>query len=327
MRHLLATLAVFALAIIASVSAEAQQSEKIYRIGFLNPNTHAIVSDTTEALRTGLRDLGYVEGQNITIEYRYAEGQLNRLPQLAVELVRLNVNVIVASSSPAVIAARNETKQIPIVFSMTGDPIATGIVSNLSRPGGNITGVTQGSSDLYGKRLEILKELIPRLSVAAILFNPKIPTTHIGVRETQAAGRDLGIRVEALEATNLQEIDRAFVAATKIKSGGITFIENLPITTHPERIIDLSVKHKLPAIYATTRWPEHGGLLSYGRHLPDTYRRLATYVDKIFKGSNPGEMPVEQWTKLQLVINLKTAKQIGLAIPPNVLARADRVIR
>jgi putative ABC transport system substrate-binding protein len=322
-----ARLAFFALAITASVSAQAQQSGKIYRVGFLSPNTPAIVSDSVDALRAGLRDLGYVDGQNLVIEYRYAEGQLSRLPQLAAELVLLNLNVIIAPSSISVMAARNATTQIPIVFSMTGDPIAAGIVSNLSRPGGNITGITQGSADLYGKRLEILKELIPRLSLAAILFNPKILTTHIGVRETQASGRALGIRVEALEATNLEEIDRAFMAATKIKTGAITFVENLPITSYPERIIDLSAKHKLPAIYATTRWSEHGGLASYGRHLPDSYRRLAAYVDKIFKGTNPGEIPVEQWTKLQLVINLKTAKQIGLTIPPNVLARADRVIR
>jgi putative ABC transport system substrate-binding protein len=302
-------------------SADAQQGGKLHRIGVLSPNSPANFFDDADALRQELRDLGYVEGQNLAIEYRYADGKIDRLPELAAELVRLKVNVIVASSSPAVFASRNATKEIPIVFSTTGDPVATGLVASLARPGGNVTGVTMGSSDLYGKRLELLKEAIPRLSLVAILLNPETPTARVGLKETQAAGKAVAIRIESLEVRNPKDIDRAFESATKLKVGGITFIQNPPITSNPKQVVELAVKSKIPAMFAKTEWCNDGGLMCYERYIPDTYRRLGVYVDKILKGTKPADLPVEQWTKLELVFNLKTAKQIGL------LARADRVIR
>ena len=306
---------------------QGQEAGKMHRIGVLAANSAANSSTNTEALRKGLQDLGYVEGQNLTIEYRFADGKIDRLPQLAAELVRLKVNVIVASSSPAAMALRDATKDIPIVFSTTGDALASGVVASLAHPGGNVTGMMTGASELYGKRLELLKETVPKLSVAALLFNPDAITAHVGVKETQGAGKALGIRIESLEVRNGKDIDRAFESATKLKVGGITFVQNPPITSNPKQVVELAVKSKIPAIYADTEWCERGGLMSYGRYIPDTFRRLAVYVDKILKGTKPGDIPVEQWTKLELVFNLKAAKQIGLTIPPNVLARADKVIK
>jgi putative tryptophan/tyrosine transport system substrate-binding protein len=317
--------------------ADAQQPGKFHlramdgnvseRIGVLVPNTAALFANNADALRQGLRELGYVEGQNLGIEYRYAEGNLNWLPVLATELVRLKVNVIVASSSAAVSAARDATKEIPIIFSTTGDPVARGLVASLARPGGNITGVTLANSELYGKRLELLKEIIPRLSLAAILFNPTDPGADMGMKEAGESGKALGIRVESLEVRNANDIDRAFESATRLKVGALTFIHHPPITTYQKQVVELAVKSRLPAIYASTEWCESGGLISYGRSFPDTHRRLAVYVDKVLKGAKPSDLPVEQWKKLELVINLKAAKQIGLTVPPEVLARADRVIK
>jgi putative tryptophan/tyrosine transport system substrate-binding protein len=308
-------------------SADAQQAGKVHRIGVLSAVDVASFSDNADALRQALRDLGYVEGQNLTIEYRYAEGKIDRLPELAAKLVRRKVDVIVVSSSPAVSASRDTAKEIPIVFSVTGDPVATGLVASLARPAGNVTGITMGSSDLYGKRLELLKETIPRLSRVALLFNPEIPTARVGLKETQLAAKALAIRIESLEVRNAKDIDRAFESATKLKVGGITFIQNPPITSNRKQVVELAVKNRIPAIFADTEWCNDAGLMCYGRYIPDTYRRLAVYVDKILKGTKPADLPVEQWTKLQLVFNLNAAKQIGIAIPPNLLARADRVIR
>jgi ABC-type uncharacterized transport system substrate-binding protein len=307
--------------------ADAQQPGKFHRIGVLVPNTAALFSTNADALRQGLRELGYVEGQNLGIEYRYAEGSLNWLPVLAAELVRLKVNVIVASSSAAVSAARDATKEIPIIFSTTGDPVARGLVASLARPGGNITGVTLANSELYGKRLELLQEIIPRLSLAAILFNPTDPGADMGMKEAGESGKALGIRVESLEVRNANDIDRAFESATRLKVGALTFIHHPPITTYPKQVVELAMKSRLPAIYASTEWCESGGLMSYGRSFPDTHRRLAVYVDKVLKGAKPSDLPVEQWKKLELVINLKTAKQFGLTIPQSLLYRADRVIK
>jgi putative ABC transport system substrate-binding protein len=307
-------------------SADAQQAGK-HRIGVLSAVDPASFSDNADALRHGLRALGYVEGQNLTIEFRYADGKIDRLPELAAELVRLKVAAIVVSSSPAVSASREATKEIPIVFSVTGDPVATGLVASLARPGGNATGVTMGSSDLYGKRLELLKETQPRLLTVALLYNPGVPTAQVGLKETQAAGKALGIRIESLEVKTAKDIDRAFESAAKLKVCGITFIQNPPITSNPKQVVELAVKSKIPAIFANTEWCNDGGLMCYGRYIPDTYRRLAVYVDKILKGTKPADLPVEQWTKLELVFNLKTAKQIGLTIPQWVLMRADKVIK
>jgi putative ABC transport system substrate-binding protein len=308
------------------VAAHAQQTAKIHRIGVLNPNTAEIHGARMNDLRQGLRDLGYIEGRNLIIEYRYAEGKVERLTGLASELVRLKVSVIIASSTPAAMAARDATKEVPIVFSSTGDPLASGLVTNLARPEGNVTGVTMGTAELAGKRLELLTEVVPKLSVAAILYNPDI-STRVTLQETQTAGQGLKVRITAIEVRTVKDIDGAFESAKKSKAGGITFVENPPITTYPQQVVELAVKTRLPAIYARTDWCEIGGLVCYGRDVSDTYKRLAVYVDKILKGVKPADIPVEQSMKLHFVFNLKAAKQIGLTIPPNVLVRADRVVK
>jgi ABC-type uncharacterized transport system substrate-binding protein len=310
-----------------AVIGEAQQPKKIPRIGVLAQSSAYFFSTQHEAFRQALRELGYMEGKNIVIEYRHAEGKLDRLPGLAGELVRLKVDLIVASSTPAALAAKNATKEIPIVFETIGDPVATGVVASLARPGGNITGVTMGGAELYGKRLELLKETIPKLSRAAILWNPTSTAAPLNLKETQAAAQALKLQIQSLEVRSPADIEPAFDAATRAKTGAMMITQNPPITTYSRRIVDLAVKHRLPLIYPQRQWPYTGGLMSYGANVDDSYRRLASYVDKILKGVKPADLPVERSTKLELVINLKAAKQIGLTISPNVLARADKVIK
>jgi putative tryptophan/tyrosine transport system substrate-binding protein len=306
---------------------EAQQPGKVPRIGVLRQSSAHVLWTQLEAFRQGLRDRGYLDGQNIAIEYRYAEGELDRLPSLANELVRINVDVIVVSSTPAVLAAKNATKEIPIVFHTIGDPVASGLVASLARPGGNVTGLTMGGAELYGKRLELLKETIPKLSQAAILWNPTSTGIQQNVKETQAAAQVLKLQIQSLEIRNPGDIEPAFETAIRSKTGAILVTQSPPITTYPKRIIDIAVKRRLPVIYPQGQWPDMGGLMSYGANVEDSYRYLASYVDKILKGSKPADLPVERSRKLELVINLKAAKQIGLTIPPNVLARADKVIK
>ena len=313
--------------LLGTVSAEAQQLKKVARIGVLAQSNAYFLSTQFEAFQQGLRELGYVEGKSIVIEYRHAEGKLDLLPNLAAELVRLKVDVIVASSTPAVLAAKNATKEIPIVFHTIGDPVASGVVASLARPGGNITGLTMGGAELYGKRLELLKETIPKLSRAAILWNPMSTATELSLKETQAAAKALNLQIQSLEVRSPGNIEPAFDAAARTKTGAIIVTQAPPITTHPKRIVDLAAKRRLPLIYPQRQWPDTGGLMSYGANVDESLRQLATYVDRILKGAKPADLPVERSTKLELVINLKAAKQIGLTIPPNVLARADRVIR
>jgi ABC-type uncharacterized transport system substrate-binding protein len=310
-----------------AVIADAQQPKKVPRVGVLGQSSAHVLWTQLEAFRQGLRELGYVEGKTIAIEYRYAEGELDRLPGLADELVRMKVDVIVVSSTPAVLAARNATKEIPIVFHTIGDPVASGVVASLARPGGNVTGLTMGGAELYGKRLELLKETIPKLSRAVILWNPTSTVIKQDVDETQTAARTLKLQVQSLEIRNPEDIDPAFESAIRSKTGAILITQSPPITTYPRRIVDVAAKHRLPVMYPQGQWPDMGGLMSYGANIDDSYRYLASYVDKILKGSKPAVLPVERSKKLELVINLKTAKQIGLTIPPNVLARADKVIK
>ena len=307
-------------------SAEAQQPKKVPRIGFLRQSSAHVLWTQLEAFRQGLRERGYVEGQNIAIDYRYAEGEIDRLPALAAELVRLKVDVIVVSSTPAVSAAKNATKEIPIVFHTIGDPVALGIVASLARPGGNITGLTMGGAELYGKRLGLLKETIPKLSRAAILWNPAT-ATQLNLKETQAAGQALKLQIQSLEVRSPDDIEPTFVAASRAKIGAMLVTQAPPMTTQPKRIIDLAIKHRLPAIYPQSQWPDSGGLMSYGSNVDDSYRYLARFVDKILKGTKPADLPVEQAMKFELVINLKAAKQIGLTIPQWTLMKADKVIR
>jgi putative ABC transport system substrate-binding protein len=306
--------------------AEAQQSKKVPRIGVLAQSSAYFLSTQLEAFRLGLREAGYVEGQNIAIEYRYAEGKLDRLPALAGELIQLNVELIVAAATPAALAAKNATKEIPIIFETIGDPVASHIVATLATPGANITGVTMGGAELYGKRLELLKEIIPKLTRAAILWNP-VTTSAEFLKETEAAAHALKLQIQSLQVRSPAEIEPAFAAATRRKTGAMMITQSPPITTYSQRIVDLAAKHRLPVIYPQRQWPDSGGLMSYGSDVDDSYRRLASYVDRILKGAKPGDLPVERSMKFEFVINLKTAKQIGLTIPSNILARADRVIQ
>jgi len=306
----------------------AQQPPKLPRIGFLSAQSESRSADRAEAFRQGLRDLGYAPGKNILIEYRWADGNNDRLPGLADELVQLHVDVIVTSGGTlAVVAAKNATKSIPIVISSGGNVVEAGLVNSFSRPGGNVTGVTIGGYELSGKRLEVLKDVIPKLSRAAYIFNPTALVGELSTKEINRSAQALGVRVQLLEVRRSDEVAEAFGAAIKGRAEALIAAQNPPISSDYKSFVDLTLKHRLPAIYADNSWSAVGGLMSYGASITDQHRRMAKYVDKILKGAKVGELPIEQPTKFEFVINLKAAKQIGLTIPPNVLARADRVIR
>ncbi len=308
------------------VIAEAQQPKKVPRIGYLGATAPSNISARIEAFRQGLRDLGYIEGQNLIIEYRYAEGKLDRLPELAAELVRLKVDAIFVQSTPAVQAAKKATTTVPIV-SVSGDPVGLGLVASLARPGGNVTGLANLTSELAGKRLELLKEVVPRISRVAVLWNPDASSSALRMRETDAAAASLGIKLQPVEVRAANDFERAFSALKRERADALFPLRSPFISNHVKRIVELAAKNRVPGMYDASEFAEAGGLMSYGTMLADLDRRAATYVDKILKGAKPAELPVEQPTKFEFVINLKAAKQIGLTIPPNVLARADRVIR
>jgi putative tryptophan/tyrosine transport system substrate-binding protein len=310
------------------VTAEAQQPKKIPRVGFLIAPSRSFFSGRAELFRQGLRDLGYIEGKNIVIEYRYAEGNLGRLPDLAAELVSLKVDVIVATSTPSVLAAKNATQIIPIVFATVQDPVASGLVDSLAVPGGNVTGLSILAPELGGKRLELLKEAVPRITRVAFLWGSGAPeASAITVKATQAAARALGLQCQSIEVRDSKGFDSAFEAATKERAQALLTSPGPVINTHQARIVEFAAKNRLPAMYAGPEFVDAGGLMSYAPNYTDQYRRAATYVDKILKGAKPADLPVEQPTKFEFIINLKTAKQIGLTIPPNVLVRADKVIK
>jgi ABC-type uncharacterized transport system substrate-binding protein len=327
MKKKILALAICAMLLVLCTSVEAQQAKKIPRVGILRQSSGSELWTQVEAFRRGLREMGYVEGQNIAIEYRYAEGALDRLPSLAADLIRMKVDVILVSSTPAAVAAKNATKDIPIVFHTIGDPVVNGLVKSLARPGGNLTGIMMGGSELYGKRLELLKETIPKLSRAALLWNPASSPSLSNLKEARAASQLLGVKVESLEVRRSEDIEPAFAAASRGNTGALLVTQAPPITINPKRIVELAAKYKLPAIYPQRQWADIGGLMSYGADVDDSYRRLASFVDRILKGAKPADLPVEQPVKLELIINVKAAKQIGLTIPPNVLARADKVIK
>jgi putative ABC transport system substrate-binding protein len=307
------------------VSAEAQQATKRPRIGVLSSRLGPM--PTREgAFQEGLRKLGYVEGQNITIEYRYAEEKLDRLPGLAAELVGSKVDVIVAVSTPAIEAAKNATKTIPIIMAGVSDPVGTGFVASLARPGGNITGFSLQSSELSGKRLELLKEVIPKLSHVVFLVHGQDRGHRLFVKEAQDAGQSLGMQIQPLAAAGLEEIEGSFPAMVRERMGGLV-VQPIFVSTHGLRTAALAVKNRLPTISDPMEFADAGGLMSYGPSRSALWWRAATYVDKILKGTKPADIPVEQPTKFEFIVNLKTAKKIGLTVPPNVLARADRVIR
>jgi len=311
-------------------SAEAQQPKKVSRIGYLTGADAATESARSEGIRLALRERGYTEGQNIAIEYRYAEGKRDQLPSLATELVRLNVNLIVAAGGESVIeAAKNATKTIPIVMvGGGGDPVEGGFVESLARPGGNITGITNLGRDLGGKRLELLKEAVPKLARVAVLYDPATPASIRDVKQVlPVAARALGLTIQPWEVRAADDFEKVFPALNKERPDGLYLFNSPLLRTYRKRIADFALKSQLPSVHESKEAVEAGGLMYYGADLADSYRRVATYVDRILKGAKPGDLPVEQPTKFELVINFKTAKQIGLTIPPNVLARADKVIR
>jgi ABC-type uncharacterized transport system substrate-binding protein len=310
---------------LATLAVEGQQAGT-HRIGVLLPSTAAATSHILDAFRQGLRELGYIDGKNIVLEVRWAEGRYDRLPDLASELVRLKVDVIVAGSTPGALAAKNATGTIPIVIVTTGDPVASGLVASLARPGRNLTGVTTLSKELGAKQLEVLKGAVPRVTRVALLFNPANPDTGPSVNGVEAAARVLGVEHQVLQVRDPNEFENAFAAMSKERAGALIVLADPMFLTHGTRIVGLAAKSRLPAMYGNREFVEVGGLLFYGATLSDMFRRAVAHVDKILKGAKPGDLPIEQPTKFELVINLKTAKALGLTLPPSLLRRADQVI-
>jgi putative ABC transport system substrate-binding protein len=306
--------------------AEAQQPTKVPRIGILIAGSASFNSARVEALRRRLRELGYVEGKNIVIEYRYAEGKLERLPDFAAELVRLKVDVIVTSGS-AILPAKKASATIPIVFAGAGDPIGSGFVSSLARPGGNITGLSIMSPDLGGKRLELLKEAFPKVVRVAFLWQSGGSRGNLSLTEMEAAAKALRLKLLSLEVRSLDDFDSAFARGKKERAQALITTTGGLITTQQRQVLDFAAKNRLPAMYPGSEFVEAGGLMSYAPSYTDLFRRAADFVDKILKGTKPAEIPVEQPMKFEFVISLIAAKQIGVTIPPNVLVRADKVIR
>jgi putative tryptophan/tyrosine transport system substrate-binding protein len=307
--------------------AEAQQPGKVPQIGYLSSTSPSAGSFRIEAFRQGLRELGYIEGKNLAIEWRFAEGKLDRLPELAAELVRLKVDIIVSASPPVTGAVKDATVTIPIVMAHDPDPVGNSFVASLARPGGNITGLASFAPELSGKRLELLKEIIPRLARVAVLGYSTEPGFPQVLREIELAAAALKVQFQYLDVLAPKDIETELQAAAKGRADAILVMNSPIFIAHRKQVADLAVRNRLPAIYYSTEFVEEGGLMSYGVSFTDLYRRAPTYVDKILKGRNPADLPVEQPKKFEFVINLKTAKQIGLTIPPNVLARADKVIK
>jgi putative tryptophan/tyrosine transport system substrate-binding protein len=303
---------------------EAQQAGKIYRIGVLFFGSRN--QPHLESFLRGLRELGYVEGKNIVFEYRYAEGKSDRLHELAAELVRLKVDVIVTTTSGSANAAQQVTETIPIILT-TGDPVGTGLAASLARPGGNVTGLSVLLPELSGKRLELLKETLPKITRVAVLWNPTDTALQPAFKEIEVAAQAYTLQLHSIEVRSTEDIDTAFVGMKKARLNALLIILDPLTTLHSKRIVELAAKNRLPGMYPTRQFVEEGGLMAYGINIGDLYHRAATYVDKVLKGAKPADLPVEQPTKFEFIINLKTAKQIGVTIPPNVLARADKVIK
>ena len=328
MKRKIINLALCAVLFALCSSAEAQQPKKIAKVGFFLASTPAAAAHNVEAFRQGMRELGYVEGKTFVLELRHGEGRAERLPELARELVGLKMDVIVASTDVAIAAVKRETQTIPIVMAISSDPVGTGFVASLARPGGNVTGNSTISPELSGKRLELLREVVPGLSRVAFLWNPDVRGAVLDYKETEGAAGSLGLQLQSLEVVRAEDFDRAFSAVTKERAQALIMPAANPVGfANRGQIASFAQKNRLPSMYAQREYVDAGGLMSYGPNTPDMFRRAATYVDKILKGTKPADLPVEQPMKFELVINLKTAKQIDLTIPPNVLARADTVIK
>ena len=314
-------------ALFSSSFAEAQQAGKVPRIGFLDPTSRAVSKARIESFRQGLVKLGYKEGKNIAIDYRFADGESERLNEHAAELIRLNVDIIVTRAIPGAVAAQHATIKTPIVFVGVADAVAAGLVASLAKPGGNITGLTSLAPELSGKRLEVLRETFPKLARVAVLRNPSNAGDSITWKETEEAAQALGLQLHSLEVRSVKDFENVFESATKADGQALLTLPDPLLQSHRKEIVDFAAKSRLPGIYPDPEYVEAGGLMSYAANPVEFYARAASYVDRILKGAKPADLPVEQPTKFDLVINLKAAKQIGLLIPQKVLARADRVIR
>jgi putative ABC transport system substrate-binding protein len=311
----------------APLTSTAQQAANGPRLGLLIPGSSSAFAPRIEAFRQGLRDLGYVEGRNIAIEYRFAEGQADRLPALVAELIRLKVDIMVIDGTAAIRAAQHATTTIPIVMALSGDPVGDGLVASLARPGGNITGLSMMIPEVSGKRLELLQEAVPKLSHVAVLWNPDFPGSTLAFKETQTAAHALGLQLQSLEVRSPDEFDQAFAAMTREHADALVVISNELFFGHRSQLAELTVRHRLPAMFHLREYAEAGGLMAYGADAADMYRRAATYVDKILKGTTPADLPVEQPTKFTFVINLKTAQALGVTLPPHLLYFAEQVIQ
>jgi putative ABC transport system substrate-binding protein len=324
----LAALAILALALLAGpLVGEAQPAVGKVLLGFLSANSRVATSARTEAFRQGLRELGYVEGESVFIEYQFADGRPDHLPALAAELVRLKVSVIVTEGTTATRVAKEATSAVPIVMAQDPDPVGTGFVASLARPGGNITGLSNLRPDLGGKRLELLKETVSRLARVAVLGTSTTPGTLQTLRATELAASALGVQLQYADVLGPKDIETALRAASRGRVDAVLVLASPILLSHRTQVADLAAENRLPAMYYTTEFVRDGGLMSYGVSATDLFRRAATYVDKILKGAKPADLPIEQPTKFELVINLRTAKALGLTIPPAVLARADEVIQ
>ena len=323
MKQIVGLLAMVLTLAVCGVMAQAQQPKKVPRVGILFIGSRN--QPHLEAFKQGLRERGYTEGKNIVLEYRYAEGNNHRLPELAAELIRDKVDVMVTTATVSALAARAVTKTTPIVMT-SGNPLESGLAASLANPGGNVTGLTVLSADLSGKRVELLRETFPKTTRIAALQSPQDSESGAGYKETQEAAQAFSLRLHPVEAQSANDLEKAFAQMEKTRETLLVILSPL-ITLNSRRIVELALKHRLPGMYPTKQFAEEGGLMAYGAVIADLYRRAATYVDKILKGAKPDDLPVEQPTKFELVINLQTAKQIGVTIPPSVLTRADRVIK
>jgi putative ABC transport system substrate-binding protein len=314
--------------LVAPLAAEAQQQGKVWRIGLLDYGQSTPSSEARwKALRERLHELGYVEGQNVVFEPRWGNGQVGRLPSLAAELIKIKVDIVVTATGEAALAVKQATSSIPVVTATTGDPVQLGLVAHLARPGGNVTGVTSLNSDLTGKRLELLKQLIPRASRIAVLRDPDNRVSVLTVRDAESVAKSLGVVVHSVDARDQRDFDAAFLTMKRARADGVILGVNTPFIGDRRRLAELAILHRLPMMTAAKEYAQAGALASYGTDYPDLFRRAAAYVDKILKGAKPADLPIEQPTKFELVINLKTAKALGLTIPQSVLSRADEIIQ